>query len=249
MIQDRQAAGRIGNDLAQIRCFHGERRLLAAFRSRFHLRLFGLCLPLVVLIAVDSAAAGTTPPTRTILVVGDSLSAEYGLPRDTGWVSRMSERLSRQEPQYSVVNASISGDTTSGGRARLPALLKRIQPEIVLLELGANDGLRGLDLDQMRNNLQTMINACHAAQARVLLVGIRIPPNYGRDYSERLFETYAALARSNRIERVPFLLEGFADRLDLFQPDRFHPSQQAQALMLDNVWPKLQPMLHSPKAR
>jgi acyl-CoA thioesterase I len=131
----------------------------------------------------------------------------------------------------------------------LPALLKRIRPEIVVLELGANDGLRGLDLDQMRNNLQAMINACHAAQARVLLVGIRIPPNYGRDYSERLFETYAALARSNRIERVPFLLEGFADRLDLFQPDRFHPSQQAQALMLDNVWPKLQPMLHSPKAR
>ena len=223
--------------------------MLAAFQSRFHLCLLGLCLPLVALIAVDSAAARTTPPTRTILVVGDSLSAEYGLPRDTGWVSRLSERLSRQEPQYSVVNASISGDTTSGGHARLPTLLKKFEPDIVVLELGANDGLRGLDLDQMRANLQAMIDACRAARARVLLVGIRIPPNYGRDYSERLFETYAVLARSNRIERVPFLLEGFADRLDLFQPDHFHPSQEAQALMLDNVWPKLQPMLRSSKVR
>ena len=249
MIKDRQAARRIWNDLAQIRGLHGERRLLAAFQSRFHLCLLGLCLPLVALIAVDSAAARTTPPTRTILVVGDSLSAEYGLPRDTGWVSRLSERLSRQEPQYSVVNASISGDTTSGGHARLPTLLKKFEPDIVVLELGANDGLRGLDLDQMRANLQAMIDACRAARARVLLVGIRIPPNYGRDYSERLFETYAVLARSNRIERVPFLLEGFADRLDLFQPDHFHPSQEAQALMLDNVWPKLQPMLRSSKAR
>ncbi len=246
MIQDGEAAGRIRNDLAQIRCLHSERRLLAAFRSRFHLFLFGLCLPLVALIAVDSAAAA---PTRTILVVGDSLSAEYGLPRDTGWVSRLSERLSRQEPQYSVVNASISGDTTGGGRARLPALLKKFEPDIVVLELGANDGLRGLDLDQMRSNLQAMIDACRAARARVLLIGIRIPPNYGRDYSERLFETYAVLAGSNRIERVPFLLEGFADQLELFQPDHIHPGRQAQGLMLDNVWPRLQPMLHVPKGR
>jgi acyl-CoA thioesterase-1 len=220
--------------------------LLAALRSRFHIYLFGLCLALVAPIALDSAAAPATPPARTILVVGDSLSSEYGLPRDTGWVSRLSERLSRQDPQYSVVNASISGDTTSGGRARLPALLKRFEPDIVVLELGGNDGLRGLDLEQMRSNLQAMIDACRAARARVLLIGIQIPPNYGREYAQRFFESYALLERSNRIERVPFLLEGFADRPDLFQPDRIHPSQQAQALMLANVWPKLQPMLRPP---
>ena len=118
----------------------------------------------------------------------------------------------------------------------------------MVIELGANDGLRGLDLDQMRNNLQAMIDACHQARARVLLVGIRIPPNYGRDYTERFFETYALLARHNRVDLVPFLLEGFADRLDLFQPDRIHPNQQAQGLMLDNVWPRLQPMLRRPAA-
>jgi acyl-CoA thioesterase-1 len=218
-------------------------RWLVTVQNRFHLCLFALCLPLVLLLGVDSAAAPATPTARTILVVGDSLSAEYGLPRDTGWVSRLSERLSRQSPEYSVVNASISGDTTSEGRARLPPLLHRLEPDIVVIELGGNDGLRGLDLDQMRGNLQAMIDACRATRARVLLVGIRIPPNYGRDYSEGFFDSYALLAGRNRIGYVPFLLEGFADRLDLFQPDRIHPNQQGQALMLDNVWPKLQPML------
>ena len=201
-----------------------------------------------MLIAVGSAAGQAASPTRTVLVVGDSLSAEFGLPRDTGWVSRLSERLSRQERQYSVVNASISGDTTSGGRARLPKLLQTVEPDIVLIELGGNDGLRGLDLEQMRDNLQAMIDACRAAHARVLLVGVRIPPNYGRDYSERFFQTFASLATRNRIELVPFLMEGFADRLDLFQPDRIHPNQQAQERMLDNVWTRLQPMLRRPAA-
>lgn len=190
-----------------------------------------------------SADAQAALATHTILVVGDSLSAEYGLPRDTGWVTRLSTRISSQDPQYSVVNASISGDTTSGGRARLPSLLKKIQPDIVVLELGANDGLRGLDLTQMRDNLQAMIDQCLAARARVLLVGIRIPPNYGREYSEQFFDSYALLAHRNRLDQVPFLLEGFADRLDLFQADHMHPSEQAQSLILDNVWPRLQPML------
>jgi acyl-CoA thioesterase-1 len=197
---------------------------------------------------VGSAAGQAASPTRTVLVVGDSLSAEFGLPRDTGWVSRLSERLASQERQYSVVNASISGDTTSGGRARLPRLLQTVEPDIVVIELGGNDGLRGLDLEQMRDNLQAMIDACRAAHARVLLVGVRIPPNYGRDYSERFFQTFASLAARNRIELVPFLMEGFADRLDLFQPDRIHPNQQAQERMLDNVWTRLQPMLRRPAA-
>jgi len=201
-----------------------------------------------VLIAVGSAAGQAASPTRTVLVVGDSLSAEFGLPRDTGWVSRLSERLASQERQYSVVNASISGDTTSGGRARLPRLLQTVEPDIVVIELGGNDGLRGLDLEQMRDNLRAMIDACRAAHARVLLVGVRIPPNYGRDYSERFFQTFASLATRNRIELVPFLMEGFADRLDLFQPDRIHPNQQAQERMLDNVWTRLQPMLRRPAA-
>src|SRR6202035_1286660 len=209
---DCQTARRIWNDLAQVRCLHGEGgrklRLLAALRSRFHLCLFALCLPLIALMAVDPVAATAAAPTRPILVIGDSLSAEFGLPRDTGWVNRLSERLASQDPQYSVVNASISGDTTSGGRARLPPLLQKFEPDIVVIELGGNDGLRGLDLDQMRDNLQAMIDACRAARARVLLVGIRIPPNYGRDYSERFFQTYALLARRNQIAHVPFLLAG-----------------------------------------
>ncbi|HEY4039055.1 MAG TPA: arylesterase [Burkholderiaceae bacterium] len=217
--------------------------MLAALRARIHFRLVRQLAQLLALVAFASTGAQAALPTHTILVVGDSLSAEYGLPRDTGWVKRLSERISSQDPQYSVVNASISGDTTSGGRARLPSLLKRVQPDIVVLELGANDGLRGLDLEQMRGNLQAMIDACHAVRARVLLIGIRIPPNYGRDYSERFFENYAWLARRNRIEQVPFLLEGFADRLDLFQPDHIHPSREAQMLMVDNVWPRLQPLM------
>jgi acyl-CoA thioesterase-1 len=201
-----------------------------------------------VLIAVGSAAGQAASPTRTVLVVGDSLSAEFGLPRDTGWVSRLSGRLARQERQYSVVNASISGDTTSGGRARLPRLLQTVEPDIVVIELGGNDGLRGLDLEQMRDNLQAMIEACRAAHARVLLVGVRIPPNYGRDYSERFFQTFASLAARNRVELVPFLMDGFADRLELFQADRIHPNQQAQERMLDNVLTRLLPMLRRPAA-
>ncbi|HEV3019706.1 MAG TPA: arylesterase [Burkholderiaceae bacterium] len=201
-----------------------------------------------MLIAVGSAAGQAASPTRTVLVVGDSLSAEFGLPRDTGWVSRLSERLARQERQYSVVNASISGDTTSGGRARLPRLLQTVEPDIVVIELGGNDGLRGLDLEQMRDNLQAMIEACRAAHARVLLVGVRIPPNYGRDYSERFFQTFASLAARNRVELVPFLMDGFADRLELFQADRIHPNQQAQERMLDNVLTRLLPMLRRPAA-
>jgi acyl-CoA thioesterase I len=201
-----------------------------------------------VLVVAGSAAVHAAPPNRTVLVVGDSLSAEFGLPRDTGWVRRLSERLSKQETQYSVVNASISGDTTSGGRARLPRLLQDIEPDIVVIELGGNDGLRGLDLGQMRDNLQAMIAASQAAHARVLLVGIRIPPNYGREYSERFSGTFAALAAHNRVALVPFLLEGIADHPDLFQSDRIHPGQEAQERMLDNVWARLRPMLRRPTA-
>ncbi|MDZ7652213.1 MAG: arylesterase [Burkholderiaceae bacterium] len=195
--------------------------------------------------SVSGAAAQATPPNkRVLLVVGDSLSAEYGLVRDAGWVKLLEQRLTRQGlDQYIVVNASISGETTSGGRTRLPALLQSHRPAVVVLELGANDGLRGLPVDLTRANLRAMVEASQAAGARVLLVGIRVPPNYGRDYAERFFATFGEVARETRAALTPFLLEGFADDMSLFQADRIHPNEKAQARMLDNVWPRLRPLL------
>lgn len=178
-----------------------------------------------------------------LLVLGDSLSAEYGLPRGTGWVQLLSDRMRDSGLNYTVVNASISGETTSGGLTRLPALLKRHRPKVVVLELGANDGLRGLPLSTMRKNLEAMVRASLAAGASVLLVGVRVPPNYGRDYSEKFFGTFGDLARELRIPLAPFLLDGFAESLEYFQPDRIHPNEKAQARMVDNVWPHLQPLL------
>ncbi len=199
-------------------------------------------------------AQGTAVPqdasTRpVILVVGDSLSAEYGLPRGAGWVQLLSERLRNRRLDYTVVNASISGETTSGGRTRLPALLKQHRPTVVILELGANDGLRGLPLAAMRDNLAAMTKAAQTAGAAVLLVGVRVPPNYGRDYSERFFDSFASVARELRAPLAPFLLDGFAESLDYFQADRIHPSQSAQPRMLDNVWPHLQPLLRTSAAK
>lgn len=190
-------------------------------------------------------AVGRTPAatTRTIVILGDSLSAEYGLARDTGWAMLLVARLVETRLQYNVLNASISGETTSGGRSRLPGLLARYRPAVVVLELGANDGLRGLPLAQMRANLQAMIDASRAAGARVLLVGMRIPPNYGRVYADGFGAVYVELAHANRVALVPFLFEGFADRLELFQADHLHPVAAAEPLMLANVWPPLKAML------
>jgi acyl-CoA thioesterase I len=196
------------------------------------------------------AAVGLCGPTMralaatpTLLVLGDSLSAEYGLKRDSGWVRLLGDRLNQNGAQYSVVNASISGETTSGGRTRLASLLERHRPAIVIIELGANDGLRGLPLAQMRENLRTMIQASQKAGARVLLVGMRIPPNYGREYSDRFASVYVDLARSEKAALVPFFFDGFADQMDFFQTDRIHPNENAQQRMLDLVWPQLRPLL------
>lgn len=197
-----------------------------------------------LLIAGCAAAAAQA---HVVLVLGDSLSAEYGLPRDTGWVKLLADRLAQDGAKYSVVNASISGETTSGGRTRLPALLKQHQPAIVVIELGANDGLRGLPLAALRDNLAAMIDASRAAGARVLLVGMRVPPNYGRDYADRFAATFEELARRRKVALAPFLLDGFADRLEYFQPDRIHPNEKAQPLMLDNVWSHLKPLLAAPR--
>lgn len=202
----------------------------------------------VWLVLCWTAVVQAQPGPPVVLVLGDSLSAEYGLQRGAGWVGMLADRIKSSSPQwngpqYSVVNASISGETTSGGRSRLPALLAQHRPAVVIIELGANDGLRGLPLAAMKQNLVAMVRACRDANARVLLVGMQIPPNYGRDYGRRFAETFAEVAREEKTAFAPFLLEGFADRPEFFQPDRIHPTAKAQALMLDNVWPHLQPLL------
>ncbi len=184
-----------------------------------------------------------------ILVLGDSLSAEYGLQRGSGWVQLLANRLQQSGSNYTVVNASISGDTTSGGRTRLPALLKQHRPAIVVIELGGNDGLRGLPVARMQDNLAAMIRASQAAGAGVVVAGIRIPPNYGRDYTERFYGAFANVAKQYNTALVPFLLDGFSDSADFFQTDRIHPSAQAQARILQTVWPVLESLLFAKATR
>jgi acyl-CoA thioesterase I len=184
--------------------------------------------------------------SAAIMVFGDSLSAGYGLPQGKGWVDLLQQRLQRENYAYRAVNASISGETTLGGRNRLGEALAQHHPRVVILELGANDGLRGQAPDAMRVNLFAMVRAARAARAKVLLVGMRIPPNYGPDYTEKFHAAFVAVAKQTRTPLVPFLLEGFADRRDLFQADGIHPGVQAQSIMLDNVWGRLRPMLTRP---
>lgn len=179
-----------------------------------------------------------------ILIVGDSLSAEYGLSRGAGWVSLLEKRLLSNQSPWSVANASISGETTAGGQTRLTNLLKTHQPQVVIIELGANDALRGLQLQATEKNLRLMIQTSKKAGAKVLLLGMRIPPNYGADYSNQFFSLFAKLANSEQIEYVPFFLEKVADKAELFQADRIHPNAQAQSILLENVWSKLKPMLN-----
>lgn len=179
-------------------------------------------------------------------MLGDSLSAAYGIAAKRGWVALLASRLERERPDYSVVNASISGETTAGGLARLPRALSQHKPAVVILELGANDGLRGLPVEDMRNNLDTMIGLSKKAGARVLLVGMQIPPNYGPEYARDFEAAFGALARRHKTALAPFLLDGMADDLRLFQPDRIHPTEQAQPILLENVWKALRPMLKSP---
>lgn len=181
-----------------------------------------------------------------ILVVGDSLSAEYGLARGSGWVALLEQRLAQRRPGARVVNASISGETSAGGLARLPALLAQHQPSHVLIELGGNDALRGLPLAHTQQNLAELTQAAQQAGARVLLLGMQLPPNYGSDYAGRFARLYATVARAHKAALVPFLLKGVADgpqAQQLFQSDRIHPNAQAQPLLLANVWPELEKLL------
>lgn len=194
--------------------------------------------------ALPALAAAPTP--ATIVVVGDSLSAEYGLKRGTGWVALLEKRLAQEKQDAKVVNASISGDTTSGGRSRLPALLAQHHPTVVVIELGGNDALRGLPLAMTQDNLQAMTQAAQAAGAKVLLAGMQVPPNYGQDYTKRFSDTFATVAKANKAALVPFLLKGIADgpnATQLFQADRIHPKEEAHPTILNTVWPTLRTLL------
>jgi len=180
---------------------------------------------------------------KTVLVLGDSLSAEYGLTRGSGWVALLEQKLKAEKIDAAIVNASISGETTSGGRARLAALLTQYKPALVVIALGANDGLRGLPVAAADANLRAMVTLSRAQRAQVLLVGMRMPPNYGRDYTERFFSMYQSLATQLKAPLVPFMLEGVAEKPALFQADRLHPTAQAHPVILANIWPKLLPLV------
>lgn len=176
-----------------------------------------------------------------VLILGDSLSAEYGLPRGSGWVTLLEGQLIKDKSPWSVFNASISGETSSGGLSRLPILLSQKKPGIVLIELGANDALRGLPVNQTETNLRKMIQMSKKSGAKVLLCGIQIPPNYGQNYTMQFKELYAQLAKQERIELLPFFLEGVATRPELFQADRLHPNVEAQSVIFQNVWGSMAP--------
>mgnify|MGYP001558023786 CR=1 FL=1 len=190
------------------------------------------------------AAAQAGP---VILVFGDSLSASYGIPADSGWVSLLERRVRQKNPGYRVVNASISGETTSGGRYRIEPILAEHRPAVVILEMGANDGLRGLPLEAAAANLDAIIAACLNRKARVLLVGMRLPPNYGDAYAARFQAIYRQAAQRHKLPLLPFLLEGFAARPELFLADGLHPAAAAQPLIMEKVWKLLQPMLATPE--
>lgn len=204
-----------------------------------------LCLAFALLATTAHAAAPkpARAPTRTVLVMGDSLSAAYGIPASKGWVALVGNRLRTTHPGWTVVNGSVSGETTAGGLARLPRQLQRVRPSVVVIELGANDGLRGLPLKQMRSNLDSMIRQSQAAGAKVLLVGMRMPPNLGRAYTEGFANTYTQLAKQHRTALVPFLLQPVMLERGAFQPDNLHPTAAVQPKLADHVWPALEPLL------
>jgi acyl-CoA thioesterase I len=206
-------------------------------------------LLLLALATPAPAADGAQPPARTLLVMGDSLSAAYGLAAEQGWVHLLGARLATDFPQWRVVNASISGETTAGGASRIDAAIAQHAPALVAIELGANDALRGLPIELATANLQRMIEASKAAGARVLLIGIRIPPNYGPDYAEALRMMYVSLAEKHGTTLLPFLLEPIAAERDAFLPDNLHPTAAAQPRVLEHVWSAIEPLLRKGTAQ
>ena len=196
-----------------------------------------------VLAAVAMCATSAYSASKAVLVLGDSLSAEYGLARGEGWVALLEQRLKDDGIDATLINASISGETTSGGITRLPALLSKNKPAVVVVELGANDGLRGLALSDTKKNLRAIINAAKKSNARVVLVGMQLPPNYGTDYTKRFAAIFPTLAKDTKSALVPFMLDGVVTQPLLFQADRIHPTAQAHPIILDNIWPQLKPLL------
>ena len=222
----------------------------ASFSSenmKLYIRLHRVAAVVLAAIALAlagaNAAAAGTQTGGVVLVLGDSLSAGYGLSREQGWVFLLQERLRKTHPAYEVVNASISGDTSRGGQARLPKLLKRLKVSVAVVELGGNDGLRGIVLKRTKAHLADMIEALKAHGAKVVLAGMQIPPNLGPRYTREFKALYPELAAKHQVALIPFLLEGVADKADLMQSDGIHPTAKAQPLLLDNVWPHLEPLL------
>jgi acyl-CoA thioesterase I len=203
--------------------------------------LFDIALRLFVAFALTLSTA--VAYAATVLVYGDSLSAGYGLPADKSWVHLLATRLRDERFDYKVANASISGETTLGGRNRIESALNASRPDIVILALGANDGLRGGSLEAMRANLEAMVDASRRHKARVLLVGIRLPPNYGAGYTEKFRLVFSEVAKDRKTSFVPFLLDGFAEQSAYFLSDGVHPAAQAQPLILETVWKELKPLL------
>jgi len=201
------------------------------------MRAWFLSAGLVLLLLSQGAAAGT------VLIVGDSISAAFGLDTRLGWVSLLEQRLQKEGFTDKVVNASVSGDTSAGGQARLPALLAEHKPQLVVLELGGNDGLRGQQPAQLQQNLASMIQQSQKAGAKVLLLGMRIPPNYGARYTQAFEAVYSNLAEQEKVPLVPFFLEGVGGIPELMQADGLHPAVAAQGKLLENVWPTLKPLL------
>ena len=216
------------------------------FMKNFSIVLLAGLVSLTLATLSPGTAFGAEPPTqRTLLVFGDSLSAAYGIEAADGWVNLLAERLAAENSGYTVANASVSGETSSGGLARLPAALDEFKPAIVILELGGNDGLRGLPLGVLKDNLTAMIEMCLAAHAEVLLAGIQIPPNYGPRYTEPFYALFGEIAEDMKLAFVPFLIDGIPQQPDLMQEDGIHPKAEAQFMILDNVWPILTPMLRT----
>ena len=198
------------------------------------------------MLATAFAPGARAASEREIVVLGDSISAEYGLARGTGWVALLGQRLAEQKLPWTVANASISGDTTSGGLARLPQVLSQHHPKVVVIELGGNDALRGLPMSDTRKNLDGMAALATASGARVLIAGMMVPPNFGRKYEADFAQMYADVATAHHAALVPFIFKGIADKPDAddwFQADRIHPVAKAHPIILDNIWPQLKPLL------
>ena len=205
--------------------------------------LFSLIVTSLVAMPANAKVSNLQSKAQTIVIFGDSLSAAYGIKQDEGWVALLQQRLALNKQNYQVVNASISGETTSGGLSRFAAMLKQQKPNIVVIALGGNDGLRGLKVSDIKTNLDKMILQAKAVNAQVLLLGVKIPPNYGLKYSQQFSQNYAELAKKNRLALVPFFLDGVAGNPKLIQADGLHPVAAAQPKILENVWPTLTKML------